>query len=262
MPFRHDYWEKFTRAGSAEAVMFAYSFSGHLCTPAAIAAGLVPQLACPSTLEEALQLGRRCVHAQLQEPMGRLSQAHYHGGKRALLKSLRSHICSIFGRYRSLARIEFDRVQRVVFFCKGNINRSAYAACLLKSLAAVETSSFGLSANDSDAASVQALERACRDGLDLTNHITTSFSSFKVRDGDLIVGFEPGHVALLSRLVHAENKSLQFTLAGLWSQPKSPYVQDPIVRSEQYYERCFDLIASSVNEISRLLAKPVHAGAV
>ncbi|WP_344809483.1 hypothetical protein [Allohahella marinimesophila] len=252
LPFHHDYWE--SRCGAAqEEVCFAYSYTQSLCSGKNIKEGAIPQLKLPIADSDISRLKTRIRRSQQFIPLSRLSYAHYYGGKNALLKSVSASLMSWIGSYRDYRKVNFEQIQRVVFFCKGNINRSAYAACSFRSKIKLEAVSFGLCANDHDAASTPALERALREGLDLTEHVTTSMASFLPRDGDLYVAFEPEHIRICQSDGKFNSKVAQFTLAGIWSIPCSPYIQDPIVRSEVYYERCFDLISSSVEQLVNCL---------
>ena len=252
MPFRHDYW-KGRNGASHDQVVFAYSYQQLLCSAQDIKDGAIPQVEIPVSETAVLEIKQRLKRSQRSAlPSGR-SCAHYYGGKRALLKSFSASFLGVIGSYRTYTEIDFTKIRRVVFFCKGNINRSAYAACSFRSKSGLAVVSFGLSANDCDAASVPALERALRDGLDLTDHVTTSKASFVPLDGDLFVAFEPDHIRICQSEMKIDARIIQFTLAGLWSYPRSPYIQDPIVRSEAYYERCFDIISSSVEHLADCL---------
>src|SRR5262245_66201200 len=65
------------------------------------------------------------------------------GGYRAYLNHVRSRCALVLGAYRSLGRIEWSRVRRLVFVCHGNVCRSPYAEARVRQRG-VRAASFGL----------------------------------------------------------------------------------------------------------------------
>ena len=66
-----------------------------------------------------------------------------YGSKQGLLYCCLSKILFHLGYFNSLKKIDWTSVERLIFVCKGNICRSAYAEALARS-AGVESLSFGL----------------------------------------------------------------------------------------------------------------------
>jgi protein-tyrosine phosphatase len=88
-------------------------------------------------------------------------------------------------------------VFRVVFVCTGNRFRSPLAAALLEREAdglPIEVSSVGTLDLGGVEALPEAVEAAARFGVELSQHRTRALSPERLRDADLVVGFERMHV--------------------------------------------------------------------
>jgi protein-tyrosine phosphatase len=188
------------------------------------------------------------------------------------LEKMIATIRSRFGTHRGLVRLalavlenragaldqfkylNWSAVDRVVFVCRGNICRSAYAEARARELGLV-TASFGLSTSTGGAAYKEVVEEAMKRGIALGVHRSTDAKDFEVRKGDLLIAMEPRQAReLLQRFATA---SCQFTLLGLWSAPIRPHIHDPYGLSREYLCRCLNLIDSAVAS----LARQVHADA-
>lgn len=178
----------------------------------------------------------------MAEPYQRNTLSEYvvrsHGGKRALLQAgwhlLRSGL-GAFGPYR---RIDWQQVSRVVFVCKGNICRSAFAAERFRG-AAPAVASAGLDADSGKPADPRAIQVARRFGVDLADHRSTHVSELELGAADLLVAFEPDQAERLGQLA-ACRAGAQVTLLGLWGPPPAlPHLHDPYGLPEAYFETCF-----------------------
>src|SRR5262245_52514417 len=79
------------------------------------------------------------------------------------------HLCSILHRtgwFRSLERIDWGRVERLIFICKGNICRSPYAEARARGLG-LTVASFGLEATPGQPPDATACRLARRRGVPL-----------------------------------------------------------------------------------------------
>lgn len=164
-----------------------------------------------------------------------------YGGKRALGLAVwhifRSSL-GTFGRYR---QIDWHRVSRVIFVCKGNICRSAYAGRRFSAFG-MEVASAGLEADTGRPADPRAVAVAARCGIDLSAHRSTHVHQLRLAEGDLLVAFEPDHADRLRQLSGGQ-PGVQVTLLGLWAPlPAMVYVHDPCGLPEDYFELCFERI--------------------
>lgn len=165
------------------------------------------------------------------------------GSRRGLLVTLWHQLMFCAGRYRRYKRIDWHKVERLVFVCKGNICRSAYAEALARQ-AACPTASFGLDTVDGAPANVTACEIARQRQQDLQAHRTTTLEQAEVKPGDLLIAMEPWQA---DRLAERFYPHCQVSLLGLWMQPVRPHLQDPYGLPEAYFIHCFGKIESAVS---------------
>lgn len=173
--------------------------------------------------------------------------ADRYGSRRGFVLTLWHKFLYVLGRYRSYRHIDWDSVERLVFVCKGNICRSAYAEVIARSQG-IETASCGIDTRHGLPANADAIQVAKVRGIDLSEHKTTPIASLPHRKGDLFVAMEPWQAEYLKREYGAKHKT---SLLGIWTSVKKPHIQDPYGASNEYFNRCFDYIEKSVNEVSK-----------
>ncbi len=166
-----------------------------------------------------------------------------YGSRRGLFVTLWHQLKYLAGGYRRYNGIDWRRVERLVFVCKGNICRSAVAEAVVGD--AWPCASFGLQTVDDAPANVAARQVAADMGLDLQAHRTTSVEGVELRDGDLLVAMEPWQLAVLQQRFPAQQK----TLLGLWMAPPRPHIQDPYGLSQDYFRFCFTAIEQAVQRL-------------
>lgn len=172
-----------------------------------------------------------------------------YGGKRALIEHLRLLAVVKLGGFRRYENIDWLRVQRLVFICKGNICRSPYAYA--KSVAeGFPSASYGLCAGSGLPANPKAVLSAAERNISLADHQTTPFTAFVPNRDDLLVCMEPWQAAAVeSALADSE---AQVTLLGLWAKPRRPGLQDPYGMEDGYWRTCLNIIDDAVEHILRL----------
>ena len=82
-----------------------------------------------------------------------------YGSRRGFVRACRHKLLYMLGVYNNYRRIDWDKIERLVFVCKGNICRSAYAEAVAKSLG-VSAISCGLSTKLDAPANADAIEIA------------------------------------------------------------------------------------------------------
>jgi protein-tyrosine phosphatase len=151
----------------------------------------------------------------------------------------------------------------VLFVCTGNTCRSpmcegiARAEIERRGWSNVHVASAGLSANDGDEASREAVVVAERGGIDISGHRSRRLTPEIAGWADLILGMGPGHVATLDYLgVGEKSTTLGDFAAGPDGQGEA--VQDPYGGSEAVYEDTFQelrgLIAAALDRLAPILA--------
>jgi protein-tyrosine phosphatase len=164
-----------------------------------------------------------------------------YGGKRAFLAAMWHAGRASVGAYKRYRQIHWPEVSRVVFVCKGNICRSAYAEHRFRAWG-VKAVSAGLLTDPGKPAAVAAQQTALRRGVDLAAHRSRIISELPIAAGDLLVAFEPRHAKELTVLA-SDRVDVQVTLLALWSStPRLVYLHDPYGLSEPYFEKCFERI--------------------
>ena len=168
-----------------------------------------------------------------------------YGSRRGVIRTWWHRLGYMCGRYRAYRKVDWRSAERLVFVCKGNICRSAYAEALatsqgVESVAGGLYTRIGLPAND------KAIQVAKSRNIDLKTHRTTPIQELSLRKNDLFVVMEPLQAELLKEMY---GKEYGCTLLGLWGRPVSPHIQDPYGMSDAYFGHCFNHIEKSVHEL-------------
>ena len=154
-----------------------------------------------------------------------------YGGKRALLYHLGSALQMRVGGFRVYQAIDWLQVERLVFVCKGNICRSAYAEA--RASLRFPAVSFGIEASCGSAADTSAITHAAARNVSLATHRTTPLKAFAHRSGDLLVCMEPPQAKIV--VEHFADSAAQVTLLGLWTRPARPWLFDPYGSGDGYW---------------------------
>lgn len=169
-----------------------------------------------------------------------------YGSTRGFVRTVWHRMLNYVGVYRKYRQVDWKKVDRVVFVCRGNICRSAYAE-VVASEQGLNSASCGVNTVDGAPANEKAAEAALRNGRDLRVHLTKKSTSLKIGSEDLFVVMEPWHA---TQLVGQLGPDIKCTLLGLWHFPATPHVEDPHGSTLTYFDKCFKLIEISVNRIA------------
>ena len=168
------------------------------------------------------------------------------GGKRGLVRHAGWVLLDFGGKLRHLRIVDWSRVDRLVFVCKGNICRSPYAEQRARKLGLC-AASFGLEAEIGVPADEVATLVARERGVDLAHTRARRAVNLTLGPRDLVVAMEPWQIRPIESLTYEHG--CQITLLGLWSRPACPYIGDPFGRSKAFFARCFATIDSGINAI-------------
>lgn len=172
-----------------------------------------------------------------------------YGSKTGLLRYYGFRALYSAGFFRSYLEIEWSKIERVIFVCKGNVCRSPYAEAVAK-LRGIESISCGIEAGDGVAVNDRARRVAMFRGIDLSRHRSLPITKLPLAETDLVVAMEPWH----ARYMESYSSSIKFcTLLGLWSRPAAPYLHDPYGCSEEHFSICFDVIDQSIDQLAAKL---------
>lgn len=170
-----------------------------------------------------------------------------YGGKRAFLHHLVATVRTQLPNWRSLCRVDWSSVDRLVFVCKGNICRSPYAAAKAASLGFFSASA-GLDTQHGRLANNQARCHGALRDIYLDDHRTMRIQDLAINARDLLVCMEPLQVKALRAIL--PTTTAQLTLLGLWSRPRRPWIFDPYGRNDGYWSACFSIIDNAIERMA------------
>jgi len=171
----------------------------------------------------------------------------YRGAARLWLDLAKSGI----GIYRDHARVDWKFVSRLVFVCWGNVCRSPYAQHKAAS-ARLPVVSFGISGVAGRPVHPVALQIAKKHGVDLAEHSVLSPRNFEPQEGDVYFVMEDRQIDPLQRILADRCVvTYQVALLGLWARPIRPLIYDPMGADERYFETCYSVIDSAVQNLLR-----------
>lgn len=173
---------------------------------------------------------------------GRVIDTNY-GTVRGLVRTTLAQLEFLMGRLSNHTQPDARQVDRLVFVCLGNINRSAFAEQVAHSLGAA-TCSIGLSTTTGGPAFETAVKTAPQFGLDLTKHRATNLTDYTFRPTDLLLAMEIRHA---KQLVASGIPATSIALLGHWASPHRIHLHDPHTLSDAYFRTCFTLIYSAVH---------------
>jgi protein-tyrosine phosphatase len=175
-----------------------------------------------------------------------------YGGRRSFVMHVAARAMAFAGMYAALVDVDWKRVRRLVFICKGNICRSPYAVMRAQEFG-IDAISYGLDTIDNAPANAAAIRNAAERKLDLSTHQSRRLRLNEFREGDVVMLFEPSHLPVYYDAVSESHYTT--TLLGLWAQPRWPYIADPYGKSDRYFQKCFANIDSSIREIASRVQK-------
>ena len=178
----------------------------------------------------------------------------HHGSRRGLLNTYKHRTLYYLGKYNQYKAVDWAQVRRLVFVCKGNVCRSAFAEAVARNLN-IAAISCGLDTHDGKPANPKAILAAKKRGLGLDQHQTQKITSIKAKSGDLFVVMEPCQLKQLQEVLVGRHS---LTLLGLWSWPITPYIHDPYSNDEWYFDTCFSYIQDSVRGLANKMSHAPH----
>jgi protein-tyrosine phosphatase len=156
-------------------------------------------------------------------------------------------------RYSRMDKPARTAVRQVIFVCKGNICRSAFAEqALLKRLEGqgMRVESCGLQAQSGALPPVEAIQAAARFAIDLSRHRARTPEECGMAEADLIVAMELGQLLELARRFPqcSERLALLRSFAP-WPASLLCNIDDPYGCEPQVYQRCFTTIDRALNAL-------------
>lgn len=150
-----------------------------------------------------------------------------------------------------------ERVQHIVFVCKGNICRSAFAEHYFTSLPgmSIRVESCGLDPTQGTVPPPEAVQAAGQLGVDLSGHRSKGLAACDILSADLILPMEFGQYCQLMSLFPEKAGNIhllrKFTpgISGLFCN-----IYDPYGRSHKEFESCFLMMKKTLNRLEEQLS--------
>ncbi len=163
-----------------------------------------------------------------------------------LMKAALARAWFRLGGYRGARSVDWARVARLVFVCKGNICRSPYAEFRARA-AGMEAASFGLHARPGAPANPLAVEASSARGIDLTPSRTADAQAIRLSSSDLVIAMEPWHYREMEGLCRWSGA--QRTLLGIWGGMDMPWLPDPYSGSRETFDHCYAVIDPALGDM-------------
>jgi protein-tyrosine phosphatase len=143
---------------------------------------------------------------------------------------------------------ELPAPARLVFVCRGNICRSAFAeAYLRKASPTLDVVSAGLETDPGTPPPGEACRAARALGVDLEGHRSRSLPALEQHAGDVFFVMEPWQ-ARAAVLGPARDAGRAHLLA-LWLRPPRAAIADPLGGPPEAYDRCFRSVMAAAERI-------------
>jgi protein-tyrosine phosphatase len=170
-----------------------------------------------------------------------------------LLRQIHHRARFAMGQFDNLKYIQAERIDRIVFVCRGNVCRSPYAEAAAKSLG-LQATSCGVDVIRSAPAEPMAVRAALMRGKDLSMHMSRSIFDVSLGRADLLVAMDPSHLPVACEV--AAGTGSQVTLIGLWRKPTVTEIADPYGKPLLDYCQCFDRIDEALSELLNSIKHP------
>lgn len=167
----------------------------------------------------------------------------YFGSRRGLLQLALDELQWLSGAERG-PQLRLEAVRRLVFVCRGNICRSAFAASVARALD-FPTSSFGLHTELGKPADSGMRAAAKEIGYDLGAHRTAPITAYEPEPNDLLAVFELNQL----RQLRERYPSAMVAPLGRWAHPPRTYIHDPHNTPAAFYARTCAVIESATRSL-------------
>jgi len=180
----------------------------------------------------------------LAERLIKITQTNY-GTHRGLVRLALAQTEYIAGITDGFCRCDPAQIERLVFVCLGNINRSCFAEYVARGQG-TRAASFGLSTTTGAPAYPTALSTAKRRGISLDNHVATDRKDYVFKQGDWLFAMEPRHVRQLVAMGYPADR---ISLLGYWATPMRLHIHDPHSLTDDYFRTCFAILETAVENL-------------
>jgi len=166
--------------------------------------------------------------------------------ERGFIRYLLAECEASLARLSEFQEVDFDKVERLVFVCLGNICRSPFGEFIAMEHK-IDTAGFGIATSTGQPAFDLAMTTAKKFNIDLSTHRTTAINDFTPLDTDLMLVMEVRHARRLKNILTDSNA--QIALLGNWAKPRRLHIHDPHTHDAVYFENCYKVIKSATENL-------------
>jgi protein-tyrosine phosphatase len=157
----------------------------------------------------------------------------------------------------SVQRFDGGRISHVIFVCKGNICRSAFAEYYLRQHipdGEIRIESCGLDVDQGIFSPPEAVGIAKEFQLDLELHRSKGFASCDFNNADLILPMEYDQYRRLIRMFPGEDRKIRLLRDfSPWPERIFCNINDPFGSGENEFRRCFGKLKRAIDGVANLL---------
>ena len=146
-------------------------------------------------------------------------------------------------------------INHVVFVCKGNICRSAFAEFYLKSKVneLIKVESCGIEVDKEMPSPHDAIQVSKEFNVDLKHHMSKDLRSCNLEDADIIACMEYFHVeSVLGKFPNFKNKTVLLRQFSSWNNRILLNIDDPYEGGYQTYKKCFQIITNAIDRMYKV----------
>lgn len=186
-----------------------------------------------------------------------------------MLKLLKSYIPNILKRNLKLfirnccdsilyylfqkGKVQQSKPKSIIFICKGNICRSAFAEYYMRAKASkidIKIDSFGLDVDQGKFSPPQAVETALKLGIDLSENVSKKLSQADIEKADLIIPMEYSQYKRTVAMFPEKKESIQL-LREYAPFPASLFcnIDDPFGWGKREFITSFTLIQKAIDNL-------------
>lgn len=167
-----------------------------------------------------------------------------------LVRNIRDSILYYFTR----GGIVVAPINKVVFVCKGNICRSAFADYLMRAESkgkALSVESCGLNVVNRIPAPDEAISTARKFGLNMEGHLSKGWEACELGDADLILAMEFWqYLMLIESFPHKKENIKLLREFAPFPENLLCNINDPFGQGVEIFEKCFSQIKRSIANIN------------
>jgi protein-tyrosine-phosphatase len=145
----------------------------------------------------------------------------------------------------------------ILFICSGNICRSPYGECYIKSINMhnLDIKSAGLHTTNGLKANIEAIAVAEKNNIDMSLHKTTALTEELLKNYDIILFMEPAHIAKAILKFPVLSNFSKYILLGQLAEGtlRTNLISDPYGLGQDVFNKTFTTIESACKNLIEII---------